>query len=80
MLTPTQKQMIDLAAESFKYSGSLEVLARERFDLSPTRFWQEVNHLIATEAGLTYSPAVIARLKRRRHERERPRLTSRILN
>ncbi|QIG57704.1 helix-turn-helix DNA binding domain protein [Arthrobacter phage Shoya] len=43
--------MIDLAGETFKYAGSLDTAAGERFGLSPTRYWQEVNMLLRTEAA-----------------------------
>lgn len=80
MLTPTQQQMLDLAGKQFKYAGSIDVLARERFDLSPTRFWQEVNRLIVTEAAVAYRPDLVARLAARRTRAQRPRLASRILD
>lgn len=77
LLTDTQKQMIDVAAGSYKYAGSLEVEAQDRFGLSPTRYWQEVNRLIQTEAAVVYRPAAVARLNARR--RPPTRTTSRLL-
>lgn len=38
MLTSTQKEMIDAAAGSYKYAGSLEDLVKQKFGLSPTRY------------------------------------------
>ncbi|WP_394524919.1 DUF3263 domain-containing protein [Paenarthrobacter nicotinovorans] len=43
MLTDQQKAMIDLAGEQFKYAGSLDTAAMERFGMTPTRYWQAIN-------------------------------------
>jgi hypothetical protein len=69
--------MLDLAGETFKYAGSLDAAAGERFGLSPTRYWQEVNALLRTEAAAAYRPALVARLNNRR--RTPSRLTHRVL-
>ena len=58
--------MLDLAGETFKYAGSLDTAAGERFGLSPTRYWQEVNTLLRTEAAVAYRPALVAKLNARR--------------
>lgn len=55
--------MIDAAAQTYKYAGSLDVVAKEQFGLSPTRFWQDVNMLIRTEAAYSYRPDAVRRLK-----------------
>ncbi|TQJ60494.1 uncharacterized protein DUF3263 [Arthrobacter sp. SLBN-83] len=71
MLTDIQKNMIDLAGETFKYAGSLEDQARQCFGLTPTRYWQEVNRLIQTPAAHQYRPALVQRLTQRRQPRTR---------
>ncbi|AOY72059.1 hypothetical protein ARZXY2_2529 [Arthrobacter sp. ZXY-2] len=58
--------MIDLAGEHFKHAGSLDSEAMERFGMTPTRYWQELNRLIRTEAAVAYRPAVVARLNNAR--------------
>ena len=78
MLTDAQKRMIDVAAGTYKYTGSLEVEAQRQFGLSPTRYWQEVNRLIRTEAAVAYRPAAVARLNARR--RPASRTASRLLS
>jgi hypothetical protein len=70
MLTDTQKAMLDVAAQTYKYAGSVDVIAKERFGLSPTRFWQEINRLIQTEAAVAYRPEAVRRL----HQRRRPQV------
>jgi hypothetical protein len=72
VLTDRQKAMLDLAGETFKYAGSLDTAAGERFGLSPTRYWQEVNILLRTEAAVAYRPALVARLNNRRRAYSRP--------
>lgn len=64
--------MIDLAGETFKYAGSLDAAAGERFGLSPTRYWQELNMILRTEAAAAYRPALVARLNSRRRTISRP--------
>lgn len=77
MLTDTQKAMLDLASEKFKHAGSLDSAAMERFGLTPTKYWQEVNRIIQTEAAVAYRPATVAQLKTKR--RSMVRTTSRLL-
>jgi len=77
VLTDTQKQLIDLAGQSFKYAGSLEDQARQQFGLTPTRYWQEVNRLIQTPAAHAHNPALVRRLNQRLQPRTR--LNTRII-
>ncbi len=77
MLTDQQKAMIDLAGEHFKHAGSLDTAAMERFGMTPTRYWQEMNLLIRTEAAVAYRPQTVAQLSMRR--RTRARTESRLL-
>lgn len=38
----------------------------ERFGMTPTRYWQEMNRLIRTEAAVAYRPQTVALLSNRR--------------
>jgi hypothetical protein len=71
MLTDTQKAMIDVAAQTYKYAGSVDAIAKERFGLTPTRFWQDLNRLIQTEAAVAYRPEAVRRLNQRRRPQTR---------
>ncbi|MDQ1053187.1 hypothetical protein QE394_001115 [Arthrobacter sp. SORGH_AS 212] len=71
MLTDTEKSMLDLAGQSFKYAGSLEQEAQNRFGLTPTRYWQEVNRLLDQPATHEHHPALARRLTQRRQPRTR---------
>lgn len=64
--------MLDLAGETFKYAGSLDAAAAERFGLTPTRYWQEVNRLLRTPEAAVHRPALVARLNNRRRTYSRP--------
>lgn len=73
MLTDTQKAMLNLAGQQFKHAGSLEDQAQKLFGLTPTRYWQEINHLINTPAAHQHDPALARRLTQRRQPRTRLR-------
>ncbi|WP_285291207.1 DUF3263 domain-containing protein [Arthrobacter sp. ISL-85] len=77
MLTDDHKAMIDLAAGNYKYAGSLEDLVKERFGLTPTRYWQVMNQLLQTSEAAAYRPEAVRRLNARR--RPKTRLHSRLL-
>ncbi|KRE79961.1 DUF3263 domain-containing protein [Arthrobacter sp. Soil763] len=71
MLTTTEQAILQLTGQHFKYAGSLEEQAKERFGLSPTRYWQEVNRLIQTPAAHQHDPALANRLNQRRRPSQR---------
>ena len=71
MLTDTQKQMLDLAGQTFKYAGSLETEAQKQFGLTPTRYWQEINRLLNHPAAHQHNPALARRLTQRRRPQQR---------
>lgn len=77
MLTDQQKAMLDLASEHFKHAGSLDSAAMERFGMTPTRYWQEINRIIQTESAVAYRPSTVDQLKTRR--RSMVRTASRLL-
>ena len=66
MLSDTDRAMIDLAGEFWRHEALREAAMRERFDLTPTRFWQRVNTLIELPEALMHSPIVVNRLRARR--------------
>lgn len=77
MLTDTDKAMLDVAAGSYKYAGSVDVVAGERFGLSPTRFWQSVNQILGAPDAAEYRPEAVRLLEARK--RTQRRLQQRIL-
>ena len=77
MLTETDKAMLDVAAGSYKYAGSVDVIVGERFGLSPTRFWQSVNQILGSSDAALYRPEAVRLLTARK--RPQRRLHQRIL-
>jgi len=63
--------MIDVAAGTYKYAGSLDVVAGDRFGLSPTRFWQDVNKLLRSSEAAQYRPGAVRLLNARRRPQRR---------
>lgn len=63
--------MINVAAGTYKYAGSLDVVAAERFGLSPTRFWQDVNKLLRPSEAAQYRPEAVHLLNARRRPQRR---------
>jgi hypothetical protein len=58
-------------------SGPKESAIRERFDLSPTRYYQVVNELMDNPDAMEHDPLVVRRLKRSRDRRRRARFEGR---
>lgn len=52
-----------------QYQGARETAIRERFDMSPTRYYQVLNALIGQPAALAYDPMGVKRLQRLRDRR-----------
>lgn len=79
-LTDQDKAMLDFAALWWKHAGAQEAAIRERFDCSPTRYWQRVHYLVGTPEAAAYAPATVNRLRRMiargRHARSPRRLAS----
>jgi len=68
----------DLAILAFerqwwKFAGAKEQAVRERFDLSPTRYYQVLNALIDTPEALVADPMLVKRLRRLRATRREQR-------
>jgi len=68
-LTDTDRAMLDLEGELFKYLGAKEATVRQRFGLSLVQFNARVLWLIEQPAALAYAPATVRRLQRLRDRR-----------
>jgi hypothetical protein len=64
--------------EWWKYAGAKEQAIRDRFDLSPTRYYQLLNRLIDDDDALTFDPMLVKRLRRMRAARQRQRAARRL--
>lgn len=50
----------------------------ELFDISATRYYQELNALIDSEAALAHDPLLVKRLRRMRSSRQKARAARRL--
>lgn len=73
MLTDHERAMLDFERQWWRYSGAKEQAIRDLFDVTPTRFFQQLNALIDRPEALAYAPQVVKRLQRVRTKRQRAR-------
>ncbi len=77
-LDERSRRILDFEREWWKYAGAKEQAVRERFDVSPTRYYQLLNRVIDDEAALSYDPMLVKRLRRLRAARQRQRAARRL--
>ena len=77
-LTERDTRILDFEREWWKYSGAKEQAIRERFDVSPTRYYQLLNRIIDDEAAVAHDPMLVKRLRRLRSQRQRLRAARRL--
>ncbi len=77
-LTAQQAGLLDFEKQWWSLPGSKESEIRERFDISPTRYYQLLNALIDSEAALAYDPLLVKRLRRLRTTRQKERTARRL--
>jgi hypothetical protein len=76
-LSPRDQAILDFERSWWTESGPKEAAIRQRFDLSPTRYYQVVNDLLDEPEALVYDPLVVRRLRRLRDRRRRARYEGR---
>ena len=62
----------------WQYAGAKEQAIKERFDLSPTRYYQVLNEIIDNPAALAEDPLLVRRLRRLRTSRQKTRSARRL--
>jgi hypothetical protein len=72
------RRILDFEREWWKFAGAKEQAVRERFDVSPTRYYQLLNRVIDDEAAVAYDPMLVKRLRRLRAARQRQRAAKRL--
>jgi Protein of unknown function (DUF3263) len=65
-LTDHERDLLDFEKHWWRRPGAKEQAIRDRFGLTPTRYYQQVNALLDRPAALAYDPALIRRLRRLR--------------
>ncbi len=71
-------EILTFEREWWKHAGSKEQAVRERFDLSPTRYYQLLNRIIDDETAVAHDPMLVKRLRRLRAQRQRQRAAKRV--
>ncbi len=77
-LSERDTRILDFEREWWKYAGAKEQAIRERFDVSPTRYYQLLNRIIDDEDAVSYDPMLVKRLRRLRAQRQRQRAARRL--
>jgi hypothetical protein len=77
-LDERSRRILDFEREWWKFAGAKEQAIRERFDVSPTRYYQLLNRVIDDEVALAYDPMLVKRLCRLRASRQRQRAAKRL--
>ncbi|MCC5947863.1 MAG: DUF3263 domain-containing protein [Nitriliruptoraceae bacterium] len=70
--------ILDFEREWWRYAGAKEQAIKERFDVSPTRYYQLLNRVIDDEEAVAYDPMLVKRLRRLRAQRQRQRAERRL--
>lgn len=77
-LSEQQAELLDFEKHWWSLQGSKETEIRERFGMSPTRYYQLLNALIDTESALIHDPLLVKRLRRLRATRQKERTARRL--
>lgn len=63
-LTELERQILEFESRAWKLPGGKETAIRETFDMSATRYYQIISHLIRDERALAEFPVLVNRLRR----------------
>ena len=77
-LTDRDRAIIEFERTWWSEESSKEVLIRENFDLSTTRYYEILGELIDSQEAYEFDPLVIRRLRRLRDRRRRARFERQI--
>lgn len=77
-LSEQQASLLEFEKQWWALPGSKESEIRERFDISPTRYYQLLNALIDSETALAHDPLLVKRLRRLRSARQKERTARRL--
>lgn len=77
-LSPVEAHILEFERDWWRTSGAKEDTILERFGLSATRYYQQLNTLIDKPAALEADPVLVRRLLRMRQTRQEARSARRI--
>lgn len=72
-LTEEQQSILDFERLWWRQAGAKEQAIRDNFEISPTRYYQQLNALLDLPEALSYDPTLINRLQRLRATTSRSR-------
>jgi hypothetical protein len=72
-LPARERDMLAFERQWWRFAGAKEAAIRERFGMSPTRYYQVLNALVDRPEALAVDPLVVRRLRRMRGARQRQR-------
>jgi hypothetical protein len=76
-LSERGRDILNFEAETFVGAGAKEAAIRARFGFGATKYYQQLNALLDTQAALAYDPVLVNRLRRLRQGRQRSRTARR---
>ncbi|SDX06781.1 Protein of unknown function [Amycolatopsis xylanica] len=77
-LSPREVEVLAFERQWFRYAGAKEQAIREKFGLSPTRYYQVLNQLLEKQEALQADPMLVKRLRKMRAARQRTRSARRL--
>ncbi len=77
-LSRRDRDILAFERQWWQYAGAKEQAIKERFDLSPTRYYQVLNAIIDNPAALAEDPLLVRRLRRLRTSRQKTRSARRL--
>jgi hypothetical protein len=77
-LAEREIEVLAFERQWWKYAGAKEKAIRERFAVSPTRYYQILNQLIDKQEAMQADPMLVKRLRRMRTVRQRARAARRL--
>lgn len=72
-LSRREHEMLAFERQWWRRPGAKETAIRDRFGVTPTRYYQVLNALVDRPAALVADPLLVRRLRRVRSARQRPR-------
>lgn len=77
-LTERELDVLAFERQWWKYAGAKEQAIRDRFGVSPTRYYQILNELIDKQEAVRADPMLVKRLRKVRASRARTRAARRL--
>lgn len=77
-LTDVELAILEVERSWWKHAGAKDTAIREKFDMTPTRYYQVLNALINRPEAIEADPLTVRRLQRMRRARQHQRSARRL--